>query len=580
MAQISKKKLQLSTPLIIIGLISAVFLAASSLFLLIYQSPSEEMVPYSTSPETIVLEGEAQSEGVIRKNNVSYFSVDFIKENIDDSIVYDEASKSIILTTKNKVFQMPTDSLTYFVNEQPTELTFPVMIADSGLSFVALDPFLSIFELQIDYQEETGIHLLRKNGETIIHGTVKSDRKIDHLRLRKSPSLTEPYVSEVHDGEKVTIEKEEKGFYYVRKQNGIAGFIEKNEVEINQSTKIAITTDQVNYALPKLQWPIHLVWEAVYSKNPEPKEIPSMPGVNVVSPTWFALKDNQGEISNLGSTEYVEWAKSKDLHIWGLFSNDFDPDKTHEAFKNFETRQKMIRQLLQYAKAYQLDGINIDIENVHKEDGPLITQFVREATPYFHQAGLLVSMDVTFISDSGMWSAFYEREKLAEVVDYMVVMAYDEHWGTSPIAGSVASLPWVETNLKRILEEIPNERLILGVPLYSRIWKEQETEGGNIEVSSKAYSMDYIQEWIKENKLEVIYDEASGQNYAEFYNQEEKSLYKVWIEDKMSLNKRAQLVHDFQLAGVASWQRTFASNVAWSELEESLNRKNAVKKSD
>ena len=125
----------------------------------------------------------------------------------------------------------------------------------------------------------------------------------------------------------------------------------------------------------------------------------------------------------------------------------------------------MIRQLLIYSQMYQLDGINIDIENVTEADGPLVTQFVREATPYFHQAGLIVSMDITFIS-SGNWSAFYEREKLAETVDYLMVMAYDEHWGTSEEAGSVASFPWVETNLQKLLEVVPNEKLILGVPLY------------------------------------------------------------------------------------------------------------------
>ncbi|MFC4323151.1 glycosyl hydrolase family 18 protein [Litchfieldia salsa] len=578
MVQLSKKKQLLSIPLIIIGLLSAVLLVASSLFLLFYPSPSETLVPYSSGNEAVVLDGKLEEEEVvIRKNNVSYFSVEYIKQMIDDSVLYDEASKSVILTTKDRVLQIPTDSLNYFINEVPTELKFPVMIAQSGVSYVALDPLLTLFELQMDYDESTGIHVLRRNGETIINASVRSDKNIDHLRLRTSSSLTAPYVYEVQNGEEVSIEKEEEGFYYVRKQNGIAGYIEKSEVEINQSVKIAVDADQVTYELPKLNWPIHLVWEAVYSKNPDTKKIPSIPGVNVVSPTWFSLENNQGGITNLGSMEYVEWAKSKNFHIWGLFSNDFDPDKTHGAFKHFETRQHMIRQLLHYAKTYKLDGINIDIENVYEEDGPLITQFVREATPYFHQAGLLISMDVTFISDSGMWSAFYEREKLAEIVDYMVVMAYDEHWATSPIAGSVASLPWVEGNLNRILEVIPNERLILGVPLYSRIWKEQETEGGNIEVSSKAHSMESIQAWIKEHHLQVTYDEKTGQNYAEFYNQEEKSLYKVWIEDEMSLNKRAQLVHKYQLAGVASWQRTFASDVAWQELEDSLNRKNAVK---
>ena len=240
-------------------------------------------------------------------------------------------------------------------------------------------------------------------------------------------------------------------------------------------------------------------------------------------------------------------------HVWGLFSNAFDPKLTHEAFKDFETRQKIIRQLLHFSQIYHLNGINLDIENVNPEDGPLITQFVREAVPYFHEAGLVVSMDVTFIA-SGNWSAFYERDKLASLVDYMVVMAYDEHWGSSPVAGSVASLPWVEKNLQTLLEVVPNDRLILGVPLYARLWAEKDTG----EVSSKALSMSKVQEWLTENGLTPVYDEASGQNYAELYIEAEQTTYKVWLEDELSLSKRADLAMKYDLAGVASWSRFFA----------------------
>ncbi len=135
-----------------------------------------------------------------------------------------------------------------------------------------------------------------------------------------------------------------------------------------------------------------------------------------------------GPIQNLASVDYVKWAKQKGYQVWGLFSNNFDPDLTHAVLNDFETRQNLIRQLLYYSQMYELNGYNIDFENVRMEDGPLLTQFIREATPYFHEAGLYVSVDVTFISSSGNWSQFYEREKLSEIVDYIVVMAYDEHW--------------------------------------------------------------------------------------------------------------------------------------------------------
>jgi spore germination protein YaaH len=244
-----------------------------------------------------------------------------------------------------------------------------------------------------------------------------------------------------------------------------------------------------------------------------------------------------------------------------LFSNAFDPELTYQAFKDFETRQKMIRELLHYSQIYDLDGINLDIENVNPEHGPLVTQFVREATPYLHEAGLIVSMDITFIA-GGNWSAFYEREKLARIVDYLAVMAYDEHWGSSPVAGSVASLPWVEENLKQLLDVVPHEKLILGVPLYTRLWEVKDSG----EVSSTALSMDKVKEWLDKHQLTPSYDEASGQNYAELYVQEEQTTYKIWLEDELSLKKRAELADRYELAGVASWSRYFADETAWLAL--------------
>ena len=259
----------------------------------------------------------------------------------------------------------------------------------------------------------------------------------------------------------------------------------------------------------------------------------------------------------------MNWAKSRGYQVWALFSNGFNPDLTHEAFNDYETRQTIIRQLLHYSQMYQLDGINIDIENVREEDGPLVTQFVREATPYFHQAGLVVSMDITFIA-GGNWSAFYERDKLAETVDYLMVMAYDEHWGTSPKAGSVASFPWVEQNLQKLLEIVPNDKLILGVPLYTRLWEIKDTG----EVSSKAIKMTEAKEWLTEKGITPIYDEQSGQNFAEYYDAEAQSTYQIWMEDELSLKKRADLVEKYELKGVASWSRYFADETAWLALSE------------
>ncbi|KQL19408.1 glycosyl hydrolase family 18 protein [Cytobacillus solani] len=547
---------------IIAGLLIAFLLIISSIILLFYPFASSEKEAYFQGDNPILFEGKQAGNAIIENDSV-YMPYTFLKEYIDDSITFDEKSNSIILTTKNKVIQMPSESLTYYVNEKPVQLHFSVFKVNNGEKYIALEPILAYYPIEYSIMPETNAIWLKKDGEKIVHGHV-TDKKINEekLRLRTDSNLQSPYTVQAGKDDKLFIEGEKEDYYFVRKENGIAGYLKKDFVmKEDLIEKVSITHEKEEIVVPKIDGPIHLTWEAVYTKNPDPAKMPKMPGVNVISPTWFELGDSSGAIKNLGSLDFSTWAGKQGYQVWGLFSNAFDPKLTHEAFKDFETRQKMIRQLLHFSQIYQLNGINLDIENVNPDDGPLITQFVREAVPYFHEAGLVVSMDVTFIA-SGNWSAFYERDKLASLVDYMIVMAYDEHWGSSPVAGSVASLPWVEANLQKLLDIVPNDHLILGVPLYARLWAEKDTG----EVSSKALSMSKVQEWLTENGLTPAYDEASGQNYAELYLEAEQTTYKIWLEDELSLSKRADLAMKYDLAGVASWSRFFADESAWTAL--------------
>lgn len=391
--------------------------------------------------------------------------------------------------------------------------------------------------------------------------------------IRLEPGKKSPITADVKLNEKVRIHREENGWYFVQKENGYTGYIEKDRIKLQD-----IQTEK--WELPEkpyVPWnplggKINLTWEAVYSRNPDVSQIPAMPGVNVVSPTWFELSDDQGNIKNKADLNYTKWAHDRGYQVWALFSNGFLPDQTHEVLKDPEKRMKMIRQLISYAQMYQLDGINIDFENVYLKDKQRLVQFVRELTPYLHEQDLVVSIDVTIKSRSENWSMFYDRAALAEVVDYVMVMTYDEHWGSSPVAGSVASLPWVEEGLKGVLEEVPNEKLLLGVPMYTRLWKEEKKDGKTV-VSQDAYTMEGIENWLREHEVELTYDEASGQMYGEYVDEQSGATYKVWVEDEVSMEKRIALVDKYDLAGVASWSRYFAKPEIWETIEQELKER-------
>jgi spore germination protein YaaH len=574
MAQIEyQKKKSLSPKWILGGLMIAILFIASSILFLLYPFASKERFTYFTEKNPILFEGSQRGNALIEGDSI-FLPLTFMQENIDNSIIYDEKSKSIIITTAEIVIQMPTDSLTFFVNQQPVELQVSPIISKEGTIYVALDPLLAYYPIQFKILEETGAVWIQKNGDHYVQGEITAeDVNPEKLRLRLNPSLKAPYTAEMSKKETVMIEAEEEDYYLVRKENGVSGYINKKYVNKNKEVTITISQKNETASIPNINGPIQLTWEAVYTKNPDHTQIPDMTGVNVVSPTWFSLTGNDGTISNIASLEYSKWAQSKGYQVWGLFSNSFDPVLTHEALKDFETRQKIIVQLLHFSQMYQLHGINFDIENVYPADGPLVTQLMREAAPYLHEAGLVVSMDITFYAgENNNWSSFYERDKLASIVDYLIIMAYDEHSGSSPVAGSVSSLPWVETNLQNLLKEVPKEKLILGVPLYTRLWKEQINEDGTTEVSSQSMSMAKVKEWLAEKGIQPVYDEASGQNYAEYHAEDENATYKVWIEDELSLTKRANLTANYQLAGMASWSRAFGDQTAWTAMSIDPNK--------
>jgi spore germination protein YaaH len=294
-----------------------------------------------------------------------------------------------------------------------------------------------------------------------------------------------------------------------------------------------------------------------------------MEGLQVLSPTWFHLRED-GLIVNRADKTYVQWAHQKGLQVWGLFDNDFDPDLTHAFLHNPELRIKVIRQLLSFVELYELDGINLDFENMYLKDKEAYVQFVRELAPLLHEKERLLSVDVTFHSLSETWSMCYDRVGLAAAADYLMVMGYDEHASGSSSAGSVSSLPWVEKGLARMLEEVEADKLILGIPFYTRLWIETIDENGKISLTSKAYSMVTAKKWITEHKARVQIDEIARQHYVEV--KEGDTTYRMWLEDELSLTNRIELMKKYRLAGISAWRRGYEPDETWPVLAELVRK--------
>lgn len=530
---------------------------------------------FDNNPKPIFLEGNQLDTPASGTGEGLMLPLDVVQQFIDPNAYYEEETQSFIITTTDKVIRFKTAQLTAWVNEQTYTLKLPIQ-KNGEIIYIPIDILQAYYQFELREDVTTGAVFLMQDGDVLQKGIIKVGTKQSELavHLRTEASIKAPIAADLNEGDSVMILSEQSEWYHIQLDNGWKGYIPVQNLVLSGVEVIRYEPESQTTNIPwrPLGGKINLTWEAVYNQNPDTKSFVNMPGLNVISPTWFAIDDDEGNLSNKANKSFVTWAHGKGYQVWALFSNDFDADRTSKVLANYETRLHIIRQLLSYAELYNLQGINIDFENVYLKDKGKLTQFVRELTPYLHEQNLVVSIDVTIRGGSEMWSLFADREALSETVDYMMVMTYDEHWATSPVAGSVASLPWTETGIDDIMREdkVPANKLILGVPYYTRIWSE-EFVGNKKKITSKAVGMEAIDKLLKDKKLTPVFDEAAGQDYVEYT--EDGILNRIWIENEKSMRARMDIVKKYNLAGVASWARVFGDAEIWEVIKDALEKK-------
>jgi len=551
-------------------------------FLLVYMAhfaPNNTIVPPFDVPGVRLVIGgnfiDTFNPPVLRDGQV-LLSFDDIKAHIDPYIWFDEALQKITVTTKDRVIRMKTGSLEALVNEKPMELKFPA-VEEEGALYLPIDFLRDFYKITVRYEPVNDVVIVDFKNQRAATAYPNDARTV----VRKGMSIREPIVKKFEGfGEKkltvpATIEnsllvfEEFEEWYKVRAYDGTLGYVKKEEVTLSD---MEIIVEEPKEEEPPLlsQGKINLVWDMTYSKHNIELNRDTTPGIDVISPTWFEIVDREGTIKNRATPSYMEYAHANGWQVWALFSNNFnDIEGTSLILNNSDKRQEIIRNILAYAALYKLDGINLDFENIYKKDRDAYTQFVREFYPLAKEQGLYVSVDVTVPDGSDNWSKCYDRKALAESVDYVCLMTYDQHWASSPKAGSTAELTWVEENLNKTLREVPAEKLLLGIPLYTRLWT-TFTEDGQVKLQSKALNITSAWKEIEDNEAVVAWNEVSGQYQANF--EKDGKSYQLWVEDADSVNMKSSLIHKYNLAGACVWAANFADEKVFNVLDRNLKQ--------
>lgn len=510
-----------------------------------------------------------KQEAYIDESGNLYLSNDDIKNFYDEYIYYDEKYDQIITSSDTKLARLLIGQNEKIVNGEESLMNAEVKEIE-GKFFIPFSELQDVYNVKATYIEETNTFVLDSLDRKLETAT-----SLDKNKVKYKPTIFSKTVDELEKGEEVYIvqtksddsEYISKGYIKVRTRTGKLGYIKQDSI----SEKV--TSREAKIVNKQIEGKVSLVWEyfSEYGHAPDRKGT-TIEGVNVVSPSFFTLeKLGKGNLlENVGTSgeEYIKWAHSNGYKVWPLFSNDSMKETTSEIMKDYKLREKLINQIVDKVKKYNLDGVNIDFEYMKAEDKDLFSRFIIELTPRIKELGKVVSVDVTAPDGSPDWSLCFDRNVLGDVADYIMFMAYDQHPESSKIAGTVAGFDWVEFNVNKFIDQnregVPPEKLVLGLPFYTRLWIEKD---GKL-VDNDFVSLRNVDKHIPRGVTKV-WDDTLKQNYIQYEN--DGNTYKMWIEDEESIKEKLSLIYKDNLAGACYWAKDFEHNNIWNIIKEKLN---------
>lgn len=476
-----------------------------------------------------------------------YLPLDVVNTYLNQRYYWDSANQQMLYATPSELTSESASSEAgdkVWVKDDKVYLNLTYVQEYTDLdAYITKDPY----RIAIQYKF--------KNVKTV---TVKKNTSIRYRGGIKSAILTS-----VKKGTKLRLIEELENWDQVATDDGYIGYIDKKKVGEAEKTKFERSFNREQYSYLTMDSKVNMVWHQVTSTDANAyfaDATANMTGVNVISPTWFYLTDTSGNIASIASADYVSQAHEKGLQVWGLIDNFTQEVSTTETLSSTAARQNIISQLIQAAQDVGMDGINVDFESLSEDVGTHFLEFLRELSIECHKNNLVLSVDNPVPED---FTSHYDRAEQGRVVDYVIIMGYDEHYVGSE-AGSVASLPWVEQGIQDTLKEVPAKRVINAIPFYTRLWR---TTGGN--VTSEAIGMDQAQQTIADNNVETYWDRTTSQNYGKY--DIDNSTYQIWIEDAQSVAEKVKLVSKYDLAGVSAWKLGFENSGIWKVISDNLN---------
>lgn len=541
-------------------------------------APSTERVSlqeYFRIPEDEVL--TIQDDTLAQKNvcvRDGYVYLPFaLVSQLNDRFYWDEGMQFLIFTTGTEKYIVSPNDAFYFVNDVKTETESEILIEKGGEFYILLDYVENHIDLQYRmYLNPNRIVLNYQWGEYLCADVTVA------TQMRTAPDKKSPIILDLTEGMQLQYFNsggiQQNGYVMVMTEDGIYGYVRTKDISESYYKTIQSEYEEPVYSTENRANSINLTWHMTVSEqaNEQLDELyAGTEGLNVISPTWFNVMDETGALESRASLAYVERAHELGLEVWGLVANSH-PNAANVVeidelalLKDYNSRTNLIRQIIQYATEFDLDGVNIDFESLEVETGPYYIQFLRELAVACRNHRYVLSVDNYVPAE---YNAFYDLEEQGKIVDYVIIMAYDEHYVGSD-AGSVASIGFVSSAATNTLAKVPAERVIMAVPFYTRLWKETRQKDGSLALTSETIGIAAADALLRENKVSTTWQADTGQFYGEY--EQGGSRYRIWLEDEMSMEEKMKVIQNSGFAGVASWRLGLERRSVWEVMLKYLH---------
>jgi spore germination protein YaaH len=542
--------------------------------------PSKERVDlydwYQVSGETeaaVLVNNMLTGEKALVQDGEVYLSYSYITDAWNERFYMDESERQLLYVLPDQIVSVA-EGTRLSQCEEIKDLENQdavVWFEKDAIYYISVNYVKQFTDISISVYEDPGRVYIDPASCSYETAVVSKDTQI-----RKLGGVKSAIVADVAAGVEVEVLDAMDEWSEVRTPDGFVGYIQNKRLgTVQTKERVSDFTEPIYTSLTR-DTDVCLVWHQVFSASDNDKLsslLSGTEGVNVVSPTWFSLNDNEGNFTSLASLEYVEKAHELGLEVWALIDNFSSDVSTYELLSHMSGRKTLIANLMEAAREYELDGINIDFEGMKTETGTHFIEFIRELSVECRKEGLVLSVD-NYVPASG--TEYYQWKEQGTVADYVIVMCYDEHWSTSD-AGSTASLPFVEKGIEDMLEYVPQKKLIAALPFYTRDWEfDASAEIGEQEdplsaayvVNSTAVGMEKALRLLTEAGAELSWDTEAGQYYGEY--EENGSLHRIWLEDATSLQRKLDVTASYDLAGVAFWKLGLEADNVWEEISRYL----------